>query len=107
MLRLTTSPIGFYLQRDTTTLYAQTSIDCLALTFVGMEGAIVQLYLAHRATLFMRKSNWRFLYWALVIVGVLVGLAGQSGPCGSPANASVPSPDAPRPCCLQVRSCIS
>ena len=38
-------------QRDSITLYAQTSVNCLVLTFVGIEVAIVPLYLAHGATI--------------------------------------------------------
>lgn len=63
--------------RDSDTLYDQTLGDCFALTFVGFEGALVQVFLAHRAASLLGRSRWRFLYWALLLTGILAGLAGS------------------------------
>lgn len=64
-------------QRDSDTLFSQTSTDCLVLTFVGIEGVIVQLFLASRGTALMGDNRWRWVYWALVAAAVAGGFAGS------------------------------
>lgn len=64
-------------QRDSATLFAQTITDCMTLTFVGVEGALVQLFLAHRGTALLGASRWRWVYWTFVGASVAGGLGGS------------------------------
>ena len=80
------SPLRSWQARDANTLFGQTVTDCLCLTFVGVEGALVQLFLAQRGTTLMGRSRWRWLYWLFVGAGVLGGAGGLGGVLGCVAG---------------------
>ena len=79
-------PTRSWQQRDSDTLFSQTAADCFTLTFVGIEGAPVQLYPAQRGTALLGRSRWRDLYWASVPAAALGRSAAGVRAVGQPAS---------------------
>ncbi|KAM0753932.1 hypothetical protein T439DRAFT_322819 [Meredithblackwellia eburnea MCA 4105] len=63
--------------RDSNTLFSQTATDCFATFFVGIEGAIVQVYLSMRASALFENKLYKTIYFFFVGIGVLSGLVGS------------------------------